>query len=82
MSTTEISHEVNPELDSDNPGGAPESTSDGYTPRQITANDLEGSLDDAYAASMVVVDDGQLVTGTVVRVDRDEVLLDLSLIHI
>ena len=51
---------------------------DGYTPRQITANDLEGSLDDAYAASMVVVDDGQLVTGTVVRVDRDEVLLDIG----
>ena len=52
--------------------------SDEYVPRQITANDLEGSLDDAYAASMVMVDDGQLVTGTVVRVDRDEVLLDIG----
>ena len=58
--------------------GATESTADGYTPRQIIANDLEGSLDDAYAASMVVVDDGELVTGTVVRVDRDEVLLDIG----
>ncbi len=49
-----------------------------YVPRQITANDLEGSLDDAYAASMVMVDDGQLVSGTVVRVDRDEVLVDIG----
>ncbi|MEM7275835.1 MAG: 30S ribosomal protein S1, partial [Actinomycetota bacterium] len=49
-----------------------------YVPRQITANDLEGSLDDAYAASMVMVDDGQLVNGTVVRVDRDEVLVDIG----
>ena len=49
-----------------------------YTPRQIVDNDLVGSLDDAYAASMVVVDDGQLVAGTVVRVDRDEVLLDIG----
>ena len=78
MSTTEISHEVNPELESDSANGGSESTGDGYTPRQIIANDLEGSLDDAYAASMVVVDDGQLVTGTVVRVDRDEVLLDIG----
>jgi small subunit ribosomal protein S1 len=51
---------------------------DDYVPRQITANDLEGSLDDAYAASMIVVDDGQLVNGTVVRVDRDEVLVDIG----
>ena len=49
-----------------------------YVPRQITENDLVGSLDDAYAASMVLVDDGQLVTGTVVRVDQDEVLLDIG----
>ncbi len=49
-----------------------------YVPRQIVENDLEGSLDDAYSASMVVVDDGQLVAGTVVRVDRDEVLLDIG----
>ena len=86
MSTTEISHEVNSEqLDSESgldqqatDQATGDSSADGYTPRQITANDLEGSLDDAYAASMVVVDDGQLVTGTVVRVDRDEVLLDIG----
>ena len=57
---------------------APETPTDEYVPRQITANDLEGSLDDAYAASMVMVDDGQLVNGTVVRVDRDEVLVDIG----
>jgi small subunit ribosomal protein S1 len=50
-----------------------------YVPRQITFDDLEGqSLDDAYAASMVAVEDGQIVTGTVVKVDRDEVLLDIG----
>ena len=57
---------------------APENPTDEYVPRQIIANDLEGSLDDAYAASMVMVDDGQLVNGTVVRVDRDEVLVDIG----
>ncbi len=49
-----------------------------YVPRQIIENDLVGSLDEAYAASMVSVDDGQLVTGSVVRVDMDEVLLDIG----
>jgi small subunit ribosomal protein S1 len=50
-----------------------------YTPRQITENDLgDLSLDDAYAQSMVDVADGQLVTGTIVKVDRDEVLLDIG----
>ena len=51
---------------------------DTYVPRQIVANDLDGSLDDAYAASMVMVDDGQMVNGIVVRVDRDEVLVDIG----
>jgi small subunit ribosomal protein S1 len=52
---------------------------DEYVPRQITLDDLGGqSLDDAYAASMVVVEDGQIVEGTVVKVDRDEVLLDIG----
>ena len=50
-----------------------------YTPRQIIEDDLGGmSLDDAYAATMVDVEDGQLVTGSVVKVDRDEVLLDIG----
>src|SRR5438477_7839232 len=36
------------------------------------------SLEEAYAASMVEVEDGQIVEGTVVKVDRDEVLLDIG----
>ena len=48
-------------------------------PRQVTENDLGAdSLDDAYSATMVDVEDGQLVEGTVVKVDRDEVLLDIG----
>ena len=50
-----------------------------YTPRQVVADDLDGmSLEEAYAATMVDVDDGQIVEGTIVRVDRDEVLLDIG----
>ena len=52
---------------------------DEYTPRQIIEDDLGGmSLDEAFEASMVAVEDGALVTGTVVKVDRDEVLLDIG----
>ncbi|MGZ4693425.1 MAG: S1 RNA-binding domain-containing protein, partial [Acidimicrobiales bacterium] len=36
------------------------------------------SMDDAYTATMVEVEDGQIVEGTVVKVDRDEVLLDIG----
>ncbi|MPY91800.1 MAG: 30S ribosomal protein S1 [Acidimicrobiia bacterium] len=50
-----------------------------YHPRQVVENDLGGqSLDDAYAATMVEVEDGQIVAGVVVKVDRDEVLLDIG----
>ncbi|MFZ6002378.1 MAG: 30S ribosomal protein S1 [Actinomycetota bacterium] len=49
-----------------------------YTPRQITVDDLGGSFGDAIDGTMVTVDDGQLVEGTVVKVDRDEVLLDIG----
>ncbi len=55
-----------------------EMPSNEYVPRQIVENDLVGDLDEAYTNSMVLVDDGQLVTGSVVRVDRDEVLLDIG----
>ena len=80
MSTTELTTTDLSDNMSDN-APSPENDqmpSEEYVPRQITANDLEGSLDDAYAASMVMVDDGQLVNGTVVRVDRDEVLVDIG----
>ena len=49
-----------------------------YTPRQITSDDLGMAFADAIDGTMVSVEDGQIVTGTVVKVDRDEVLLDIG----
>jgi small subunit ribosomal protein S1 len=49
-----------------------------YTPRQIVSDDLNGSFADFIDGTMVTVEDGQLVEGTVVKVDRDEVLLDIG----
>jgi small subunit ribosomal protein S1 len=49
-----------------------------YVPRQIVFNDLADALDEAYTTSMVSIEDGQMVKGTVVRVDQDEVLLDIG----
>ena len=51
---------------------------DTYVPRQIIANDLEGSFEDAIDGTMVSVEDSQIVEGTVVKVDKDEVLLDIG----
>src|SRR3982751_5622327 len=57
----------------------PEVEEDDYKPRQVVEDDLGGmSLEEAYAASMVEVEYGQIVEGTVVKVDRDEVLLDIG----
>jgi small subunit ribosomal protein S1 len=60
------------------PPSSDTSDADEYVPRQITADDLEGSFEDAVLASMVDVDDGQIVEGKVVKVDKDEVLLDIG----
>ncbi len=50
-----------------------------YTPRQIVADDLGStSLEDAIAGTIVEFEDGDIVTGTVVKVDKDEVLLDIG----
>ncbi len=50
-----------------------------YTPREIIGSDLGGqTLDEAYDATMVSVEDGQMVEGTVVKIDLDEVLLDIG----
>ncbi|HKA03068.1 MAG TPA: S1 RNA-binding domain-containing protein, partial [Acidimicrobiales bacterium] len=49
-----------------------------YTPRQVTADDLGMSFADAIAGTLVDVEDGQIVQGTVVKVDKDEVLLDIG----
>ena len=63
-------------------GGAPAGTLDpdgGYTPVQVVEDDLGSlSFDDAIAATIVEFDDGDIVKGTVVKVDRDEVLLDIG----
>jgi small subunit ribosomal protein S1 len=50
-----------------------------YIPRSVTEDDLGGaSLEDAMAGTIVEFDDGDLVEGTVVKIDRDEVLLDIG----
>jgi small subunit ribosomal protein S1 len=50
-----------------------------YTPRQVVVDDLGGmSLEDAIAGTIVEFDDGDIVQGTVVKVDKDEVLLDIG----
>ncbi len=50
-----------------------------YIPRTIVENDLGAmSFADAIDGTIVEFEDGDLVTGTVVRIDRDEVLLDIG----
>jgi small subunit ribosomal protein S1 len=49
-----------------------------YTPRQITERDLPTSFADAIEGTMVELKEGQLVTGTVVKIDRDGVLLEFG----
>ncbi|MFP5327949.1 MAG: 30S ribosomal protein S1 [Acidimicrobiia bacterium] len=51
---------------------------DNYVPREITADDLGMSFEDAIEGTLVSIEDGALVKGTVVRVDKDEVLLDIG----
>jgi small subunit ribosomal protein S1 len=50
-----------------------------YVPRQVVANDLGSeSFEDAIAGTIVEFDDGDIVEGEVVKVDKDEVLLDIG----
>ncbi len=50
-----------------------------YTPRQVVADDLGStSFEDAIAGTIVEFEDGDIVNGTVVKVDKDEVLLDIG----
>ncbi len=49
-----------------------------YTPREISVDDLGMSFADAIDGTMVEVEDGQLVSGTIVKIDKDEVLLDIG----
>jgi len=49
-----------------------------YTPREVVSNDLGMSFADAIDGTIVEVEDGELVQGTVVKIDKDEVLLDIG----
>src|SRR5256714_8469048 len=62
-------------------GGAPGSPpgDDEYTFRQVVDDDLGGiSFEDAIAGTIIEFDDGDIVKGTIVKVDKDEVLLDIG----
>jgi small subunit ribosomal protein S1 len=50
----------------------------GYEFRQIVVDDLDMSFADAVDRTIVSVEDGQVVHGKVVKVDKDEVLLDIG----
>jgi small subunit ribosomal protein S1 len=76
---TMTTYEPNPEaIDAPNADMGTFAEDGTYTPRQIVSDDLGGSFGDFIDGTMVTVDDGQLVEGTVVKVDRDEVLLDIG----
>src|SRR5437868_7396139 len=63
------------------PEAPPTTTEDDgeYVPKQVVSDDLDGmSLEDAIAGTIVNFDDGDIVKGTVVKVDKDEVLLDIG----
>jgi small subunit ribosomal protein S1 len=47
-----------------------------YTPRQVIDNDV--SFADAVAGDFLDVEDGQVVHGTIVKIDKDEVLVDIG----
>jgi small subunit ribosomal protein S1 len=50
-----------------------------YVGRTIVENDLEGlGLEQAIDQTIVEFDDGDIVEGTVVKIDQDEVLLDIG----
>ena len=50
-----------------------------YVPRTIVEDDLgDAALEAAVTATIVEFDDGDIVEGTVVKIDRDEVLLDIG----
>jgi len=50
-----------------------------YTPRSIVDDDLgDADLEKAMGDSIIEFDDGDVIEGTVVKIDRDEVLLDIG----
>ncbi|HEX7165949.1 MAG TPA: S1 RNA-binding domain-containing protein, partial [Acidimicrobiales bacterium] len=51
---------------------------DDYVFKTVVEDDLDVSFEDAIAQTMVDFDDGDIVQGTIVKVDKDEVLLDIG----
>jgi len=49
-----------------------------YTPRQVVERDLSQPFADAISGTMVELKEGKLVTGTVVRITHDEVLVEIG----
>jgi small subunit ribosomal protein S1 len=70
------------ELTPEGPAAAEMGTFDesgAYTPRQVVSDDLDGtSFEEAIDKTIVDFEEGDIVTGTVVKVDKDEVLLDIG----
>jgi small subunit ribosomal protein S1 len=59
--------------------GAAVAATDEYIPKQVVVDDLDGmSFEEAIANTIVEFDDGDIVKGTIVKVDKDEVLLDIG----
>ena len=59
--------------------GSPADEGGEYVFREIVGHDPDAmSFEDAIAGTIVEFDDGDIVTGTVVKVDKDEVLLDIG----
>jgi len=56
----------------------PTTDEDEYVPKTVVEDDLDVSFEDAIAQTMVDFDDGDIVKGTIVKVDKDEVLLDIG----
>jgi small subunit ribosomal protein S1 len=49
-----------------------------YTPRQVVERDLSQPFAEAISGTMVELKEGKLVTGTVVRITHDEVLVEIG----
>jgi small subunit ribosomal protein S1 len=70
VSADETTETISPDVESDDTLGMI---------TEIVLDDLGGmSLDDAIDQTMVNFDDGDLVRGTIVKIDNDEVLLDIG----
>ncbi len=82
LGISESQHNMTDVLSSDatelNPAGGL-AAPDPIVYRSITVNDLGGmSFDDAINGTIVNFEDGDIVKGTVVKIDKDEVLLDIG----